>query len=81
MTETKEPGLGGAALVTLPIVCCVGLSLLVGAGLSVAAAVWIGGLALGTAALAAALALIVARMRRQDAVSARSRERSEPHGH
>jgi len=33
---------GVGALVALPIVCCVGLSLLVGAGLGVAAVAWIG---------------------------------------
>ena len=68
MTETRRATrFGVGALVTLPIACCVGLSLLVGVGLGVAAVAWIGGLALGLAALAVALVLINARVRRPDA--------------
>ncbi len=80
MSETGETPLGVAAFVALPIVCCVGLSLLVGAGLSAAAAAWIGGLGLGAVALAAALALTTARVPRQKAVSPTSAARNEQHG-
>jgi hypothetical protein len=64
MTETRSDArLGVGALVALPIVCCVGLALLVGAGLGVAAVAWIGGLALGMAALAVAVAVVAVRAR------------------
>ena len=80
MSQTGETPLGVAALVATSVVCCVGLSLVVGAGLSVAAAAWIGGVGLGAVALAATLALIVASVRRQDAVSPTSPARREQYG-
>jgi hypothetical protein len=74
MTETRrDTRLGVGALVALPIVCCVGLSLLVGAGLGVAAVAWIGGLALGMVALAVTVVLVAVRVRRLDAVSRATR--------
>ncbi len=57
-------GLGGLGVAILAVVCCAGLPLLVAAGVSVAALAWIGGLALGLAALAIAIALLVLRARR-----------------
>ena len=69
MTETtRDVRLGVGALLALPIVCCVGLSLLVGAGLGVAAVAWIGGLTLGMVALAVAVVLVAVHMRRRAAV-------------
>ena len=69
MTETRpDVRLGVGALLALPIVCCVGMSLLVGAGLGVVAAAWIGGLTVGMLALAVAVVLVAVRMRRRAAV-------------
>ena len=65
MSESKGIGLAGLAL--LPIVCCVGLPLLLAAGLSVAAFALIGGIAVGAVALAAAVALLLVRARRRRA--------------
>ena len=65
MSEPKGIGMAGLAL--LPIVCCVGLPLLLAAGLSVAAFALIGGVTVGAVALAAALALLVVRTRRRRA--------------
>lgn len=59
----KGFGLGGVAL--LSVVCCAGLPLIVAAGLSVAAFAWIGGIAVGIAAIAAAAALLIIRARRR----------------
>ena len=78
MTETRQDlRLGAGALVALPIVCCVGLSLLVGAGLGVTAATWIGGLTLGMLALAVAVVLAAARMQRRAEVRCAPLERKE----
>ena len=65
MNEPKGIGLAGLAL--LPIVCCIGLPLLLAAGLSAAAFALIGGVTVGAVALAAALALLVVRTRRRRA--------------
>ena len=54
-------GMGGVGL--LAVVCCVGLPLIVAAGLSAAAFAWIGGVAAGLLALAIAVALLVVRAR------------------
>lgn len=79
MTGTgRDTRLGVGALVALPIVCCVGLSLLVGAGLGVAAVAWIGGVALGVVALAAAVVLVAVRVRRRDAACRAPQRRTEP---
>ncbi len=61
----KNLGLGALALV--PIVCCVGLPLLLAAGISVAAFTVIGGISVGALVLGAAIALIVIRARRRRA--------------
>ena len=69
MTEPRrDVRLGVGALVALPIVCCVGVSLLVGEGLGVAAVAWIGGLTLGMLALVVAVVLVLVHMRRRAAV-------------
>ena len=57
----KGLGLGGIGL--LSIACCVGLPLIVAAGFSVAAFAWVGGIAIGAIALAAALTLFAVRIR------------------
>jgi len=57
----KGLGLGGIGL--LSIACCVGLPLIVTAGFSVAAFAWVGGIAIGAIALAAALTLLALRIR------------------
>ncbi len=57
----KDLGLGGIGL--LSIGCCIGLPLIVAAGFSVVAFAWIGGIAIGAIALAAALTLLVIRIR------------------
>jgi hypothetical protein len=80
MSESGETSLGVAGLLALPIVCCVGLPLLAGAGLSVAAAAWMGGLGLGALALAAVPAVIVWRGRRQRCHVLLSSEEREKHG-
>jgi Flp pilus assembly protein TadB len=70
MTATgRSTQLGVGALVALPLVCCVGLALVVGAGLGFAAVAWIGGLALGMVALAVAVVLVAVRARRRGAAS------------
>jgi hypothetical protein len=74
MTRTgRDTRLGLGALVALPVVCCIGLSLLVGAGLGVAAVAWIGGLALGLVALVAAVVLVGVRARQRVAASRATR--------
>jgi hypothetical protein len=61
-------GLGTIALVLLAIVCCAGLSLLLAAGLSAAAAAaWLGGITLGLVVFAGFLALLALRARRRAA--------------
>jgi hypothetical protein len=67
MTENRSSGLSMGALLALPILCCLGLTLLIGAGLSIAALAWVGGLALGGAALAFAIVLLAVRRRRSAA--------------
>lgn len=64
---TRRSGLGVGAVSLLAVVCCAGLPLLVAAGLSVAALAWIGGIAGGTLALAAAIGLLALRGRRRRA--------------
>ncbi len=72
----KSLALGGIALVS--IACCVGLPLVVAAGFSVAAFAWIGGIAIGAIALAAAFTLfaVLIRTRRSCKVSAPPTPRS-----
>jgi len=60
----RRAGLGMGGLALLPIACCIGIPLISAAGLSVAAAVLIGGAALAAIALAAAVVLHAIRARR-----------------
>ena len=79
MSELRRNlGIGGVAL--LPLVCCIGLPLLVAAGLSVAALVWIGGIGVDAVALVAAFVLLYvrARTRRSSAVPVPPTRRSSP---
>ena len=57
----KGLGLGGTSL--LSIACCVGLPLIVTASFSAAAFAWVGGIAIGAIALAAALTPLALRIR------------------
>ena len=57
--------LGAAGIALLAVVCCAGLPLIVAAGLSAAAFAWIGGIAVGIAAFAVAVAILVVRARRR----------------
>ena len=57
--------LGATGLVVLPIVCCAGLPLLIAAGVSVAVAVWFGGIAVGVVVLLSAAAVLGFRLRRR----------------
>jgi len=63
MSELRKGiGVGGIAL--LPIVCCVGLPLLLAASVGAAAFVW-GGVAIGVLALVAVVVFVVVRRRAQ----------------
>ncbi|MFN2469155.1 MAG: hypothetical protein ABR521_13625 [Gaiellaceae bacterium] len=62
-----KDGLGTLALAMLAISCCAGLPLLLAAGLSAAAAVWVGGITFGLAIFAAAVALLALRARHRAA--------------
>jgi maltodextrin utilization protein YvdJ len=70
MSELPK-GVGLAGIALLPIVCCIGLPLLIAAGLSVAAFALIGGITVAAIALAAALVLLVVRARRRRACATR----------
>ena len=61
----KGLGLGVVALPLLLVACCAGLPLLVAAGVSVALAAWVGGIALGGVGLVPVAAVLVVRMRRR----------------
>lgn len=69
--------LGAFGVAILAVVCCAGLPLLVAAGVSVAALAWIGGLALGLAALAIAGALLVVRARKAASTEVSDRRAAE----
>ena len=72
---TKGAGLGAGMVALLAIVCCAGLPLLVGAGLSVALLAWVSGIVAGVVALAGALALLGLRARRRRAACNVPREK------
>ena len=57
--------LGLAALALVPIACCIGLPLFAAAGVSLAVAAWLGGIAAAAIALALLLVVFAARMRRR----------------
>jgi NaMN:DMB phosphoribosyltransferase len=57
--------LGLAALALLPIVCCVGIPLMVAAGVSIAFAAWMSGIAVGGIVIVTAAVVLVLRVRRR----------------
>lgn len=64
MSETRKSlGLGAPAVI--PIVCCVGIPLIVAAGISVAIAAWTGEIVVGTVVLAGAVILLSVRVSRR----------------
>jgi len=69
-------GLGTFRVALLAVACCAGLPLLL-AGLTVAGLAWIGGFAVGLAALAVAVALLVERARKLALSRPTSRRRTE----
>ena len=56
--------LASAGLIVLPIACCLGVPL-IAAGVSVAVAAWIGGIAVGVVVLLSAAAVLGLRLRRR----------------
>jgi hypothetical protein len=65
MSEPRaNRGLGALALI--PVACCVGIPLIATAGISVALAVWVSGIAVGGIVLIAAVSWLVLRVRRHD---------------
>ena len=57
MNETRK-NLGFGLLAFVPIGCCIGIPLIVAAGISFAAAAWAGGIALAAVVLLAAVGLL-----------------------
>jgi hypothetical protein len=52
-------------LALIPIGCCIGLPLIAAAGISVAVAAWVGGIAIGGIVLVAAVIWLALRVRRR----------------
>lgn len=69
-------GLEAVGLAFVAILCCAGLPLFLAAGVGAAAALWIGGIVLGLAVVAASLA-VLALCRRRRAASRARREAPE----
>ena len=63
MSEPRSD-LGIGLLALIPIACCIGLALIAAAGISVALAAWVGGIALAALVLIAAVTVLVLRTRR-----------------
>ena len=63
MSEPRS-NLGVSLLALIPIACCIGLPLIAAAGISVALAAWVGGLAFAALGLIVAVAVLVLRTRR-----------------
>jgi membrane protein implicated in regulation of membrane protease activity len=63
MSEPRS-NLGVGLLALIPIACCIGLPLIAAAGISVALAAWVGGIALAALVLIIAVAARVLRTRR-----------------
>lgn len=61
--DSAAKGLGFGLIALLPIACCLGLPLIVAAGLSVTAVALVGGIASGAIALAATMLLFSIRIR------------------
>ena len=68
----KRQSLGVSALALVPIACCIGLPLLVAAGVSFAVAAWTGGIAAAAIALALVLVVFTSRLRRRRSAQPRS---------
>jgi hypothetical protein len=64
MSETRN-NLGLGLLALVPIACCIGIPLILAAGISVAVAAYVGGIAAGAIVLAAAVAMLAAGLRRR----------------
>jgi hypothetical protein len=60
----RRADLGVGLLAVIPLACCIGLPLFAAAGISVALATWVGGIALAALVLIVALAVLVVRARR-----------------
>ncbi len=63
MIEPRS-SVGVGLLALIPIACCIGLPLIAGAGISVALAAWVGGIALAALVLIVAVAMLVLHTRR-----------------
>ena len=63
MSEPRA-NLGVGLLALIPIACCIGLPLIAAAGISVALAAWVGGLAFAALVLIVAVAVLALRTRR-----------------
>jgi asparagine N-glycosylation enzyme membrane subunit Stt3 len=63
VSESRS-NLGVGLLAVIPIACCIGLPLIAAAGISVALAAWVGGIALAALVLIVAVAALVLRTRR-----------------
>jgi len=64
MSETQR-SLGLSAIALIPIVCCIGLPLIVAAGVSLAVAAWVGGAVVGAGVLLGAVLVLGLRLRRR----------------
>ncbi len=53
------------ALALIPIACCIGIPLIAAAGISVAVAAWVGGIAIGAIVLVVVVVLLALRLRRR----------------
>jgi len=62
MSEPRS-NLGVGLLALIPIACCIGLPLIAAAGISVALAPWVGGIALAALVLIVAVAVFALRTR------------------
>ena len=62
MSEPRS-NLGVGLLALIPIACCIGLPLIAAAGISVALAAWVGGIALAALVLIVVVAGLVLRAR------------------
>jgi membrane protein implicated in regulation of membrane protease activity len=64
MSEPRS-NLGVGLLALIPIACCIGLPLIAAAGISIALAAWVGGIALAALVLTVAVAVLILRTRRR----------------
>ena len=64
MSEPRS-NVGVGLLALIPIACCIGLPLIAAAGIGVALAAWVGGIALAALVLIVGVAVLVLRTRRR----------------